>query len=495
MMPLRDYQERALERTRAAVAQKKKPVIYIATGAGKTRIAAEIFLLARKKGKRVAFVAPFISILNQTWKHFRDAGLDEMNMSLIQADSILYDMSKDIQICSRDTLVRRKDLPDVDIVIWDECHCGSILYRRWMEHAPNAVHIGLSASPFRVDMRKDGWDELIPVETMSNLIRQGYLSPYRLFAPSSPDMTGVKMMAGDFSEKDLSEKVAPQLIADVVKTYLEKGNWQPALCFCIDRAHAQSLCEQFNAAKIPAGYVDANTEVSEREELVEKLRTGELKVIANVNCFSAGLDAPFLGCVILARPTWSRMLYIQQLGRALRTYPGKTEAIILDHSGTALRLGFPDEQDIEDFLDGKKEKAKREEQKERLPKPCPSCSYLLSPKDHICPSCGFERKRASGIISADGELVEYNMATGAPGEKVTRDMKQVWYSSLLWIAQEKGYLPGWAANKYREKFGVWPRALDKFASYPDDAVRKFVKESQKAWIAERKKAETGGARI
>ena len=164
MSALRPYQSSAIEELRHVIANKQKAVLSAPTGAGKTRIASEIFSLARAKDKRVCFVVPFLSLINQTWKAFEKAGIDSDDMSVIQAQHLLTDYRKPVQICSLDTLTRRPKLPQADIVIFDECHKRSILHARWMKESPDTVFIGLSATPWAKGMNKL-WDKMIVVST------------------------------------------------------------------------------------------------------------------------------------------------------------------------------------------------------------------------------------------------------------------------------------------------------------------------------------------
>ena len=161
---LRPYQETAIDKLRAALIDGKKTVLAAPTGAGKTRIAAEIFALARQRNNRVAFVVPFLSLIDQTYRAFIKNGLPQDDISIVQADHPLCNYARPIQICSIDTLVRRPKLPDVDIVIFDECHRNSKLYKRWMDECPEVKFVGLSATPWSRGMAEI-WDELIIVET------------------------------------------------------------------------------------------------------------------------------------------------------------------------------------------------------------------------------------------------------------------------------------------------------------------------------------------
>lgn len=328
-MQLRDYQQNAIDSLREAMAGKEKPVLSAPTGSGKTLIASEIFSLARAKHKRVVFVVPFLSLINQTWKAFERAGIDGREMGIIQGDHALTDWRHPVQIASAQTLERRPVLPEADIVIFDECHINRKIYQRWMNEAPDVRFIGLSATPWASGMDAL-WSKMIIVSTLSELIEQGHLSSFKYYAPAQPDLSKVRTRLGDYVESDL-ELVMGQadLIADIVNTWKEKAYGRPTFCFCVNRRHAQEVQAQFLRAGIPAGYVDAYTKVEEREDLVEQLRTGHLMVICNIGTMTTGVDAPFVNCIILARPTKSEMLYIQIVGRGLRTDPasGKTDCL------------------------------------------------------------------------------------------------------------------------------------------------------------------------
>jgi len=497
MSALRPYQSSAIEELRHVIANKQKAVLSAPTGAGKTRIASEIFSLARAKDKRVCFVVPFLSLINQTWKAFEKAGIDSDDMSVIQAQHLLTDYRKPVQICSLDTLTRRPKLPQADIVIFDECHKRSILHARWMKESPDTVFIGLSATPWAKGMNKL-WDKMIVVSTPRKLIDEGYLSGFKFYAPASPDLTGVRTVAGDFQQNDLSKAMNKiKLVADIVTTWLERGQGRPTLCFAVDRAHARSIQEQFEAAGVNAGYVDAYTEVEERERLIERLRTGDLKVICNVGTMTTGVDAPFVSCIILARPTKSEMLYLQIIGRGLRLSGDKDHCLILDHSDTGIRLGLPDQIEYFDFYESLLEEGRREAKKKdkgpKEPKPCPKCQFLRMPGELSCLSCGFTPQKQSKIFCESGELVELGRdgrkASSAAGGQYS-DRQEFW-SGLLYYASTKDYKKGWASYKFKEKFGDWPNGLQDVESYPTQQVLSFIKSRNIAWA----KSKARGSRL
>ena len=492
MKPLRPYQEHAISELRSSLTARLKPVLSAPTGSGKTRIASEIFALARIKHRRVCFCVPFLSLIRQTYRAFVEAGIDEREIGVIQANNDLTDWSRPVQIASIDTLARRPKFPDADIVIFDEAHNNSVVYKRWMDASPQTYFVALSATPWSVGMGKI-WDKMIIVSTVAELIAQGFLSPFKYYAPSVPDLRSVKIVAGDYQKDQLANvMINADLVADIVTTWMKRGENRPTFCFAVNRRHAQEIQAQFLIAGIPAGYVDAYTPVEEREAMIDKLRTGELKIICNIGTMTTGVDAPFVSCIILARPTKSEMLYIQIIGRGLRTNPGKDHCIILDHSSTALNLGRPDEIHYEDFRKGKKSEAgtKNKEKEKEKPKPraCPSCSFMLLPTEHDCPSCGYVfPPPSSDVYVADGELSE--LGKNGKIKKATFDDKQAFWSGLMYIAEEQGKSKGWASHTYRAKFGVWPRGLDDTPRYPAKSVRDYVKSRMIAWAKSRNRDE------
>jgi hypothetical protein len=175
----------------------------------------------------------------------------------------------------------------------------------------------------------------------------------------------------------------------------------------------------------------------------------------------------------------------------LRKSQGKDNAIVLDHSNTALDLGRPDEIHYDDFVSGEKSiSAKLEKQmKEKKPRLCPSCQAVVTPKTQVC-ECGFHFKPSpSDIYVADGDLDEL----GSKGKiaKVKFDVKQNWWSGLLWLADERGKTRSWALANYRSRFGVWPRGLVDDKAYPSQAVISFVKSKAIAYakMMEKKNAQ------
>jgi superfamily II DNA or RNA helicase len=318
----------------------------------------------------------------------------------------------------------------------------------------------------------DDWQDLICPVRMQDLIDADLLSPFRVYAPSHPDLTGVKTIAGDYHEGQLSEVMGQAvLMADIVQTWLKLANWQPTLVFAVDRAHAAKLQSEFAQAGVPMGYCDAYTDRIERKVLFDRMARGKIAGIVNVGTLTTGIDAD-VRCIVLARPTKSEMLHVQIIGRALRTAPGKTHALILDHADNHARLGFVTDIHRDRLLTGSdKAPRTRKEQGEAMPKECPSCGTLKAPRVRECPSCGFTPTRQSEIETEEGELRE--ITRGKPKPKP--DEKQRFYSQLLSVARVRNRSKGWVSHTYRDKFGVWPRGLIERETQPSPEVLSWVR--------------------
>lgn len=463
--PLYDDQQDLITDLRTTIGQGIKRIVAQApTGFGKTRVSAEIVTLGRKKGSRVAFVVPAISLVDQTVESFYAEGIRDIGV--IQANHDMTDWSQPVQVCSIQTIQARKAYPAADIVIIDECHRLFDAHKRWLTDPEwlGKPMIGLSATPWSKGLGKY-FQTLIKAPSLQELIGKGRLSRFRVFATGHPDLGGVRTVAGDYHEGELSTAMqAGSLTADIVRTYRDKWGKGKTLCFGVDKAHAKTLQERFEAAGIPCGYQDADTTADERREIRRKFHSGEYEVVCNIQTLTTGVNWD-VRCLILARPTKSEMLFVQIIGRALRTAPGKDEALILDHSDTTARLGFVTEIDHDDLDDGRPASKTKQERKEPLPKECEACAFLMPRSSRKCPNCGHEIKITSSIFEADGELQEI-----VPGQLLKVGRKTVWsdpekrvfLAELKGYAVEHGYKPGWAANKYREKFGEWPdKSMDR----------------------------------
>jgi superfamily II DNA or RNA helicase len=478
---LRQYQVDSINDLRKAILKgHKRIVLQLATGGGKTTIASEMIRKANEKGKKCLFLADRIELVEQTSKRLDYEGIDH---GIIMGNHERYKPHSINQVCSPQTLARRAT-PDADLVIIDECHVAYGIHKKMMQAMPNTVFIGLSATPFTKGLGKL-YSNLVVGATTTKLTDEGYLVPVKVFAPSKPDLTKLRTVAGDYDEKELFARVnKPKLVADIVDTWIKRGENRPTIGFAVNVLHSQALCEQFKDRGIRAAHIDSYMPTKLREQLVNDFKDGYIKVLFNVGILDKGFDYPEASCLIMARPTKSLMLYIQQAGRVLRPHPTKEDAIILDHAGNTQAHGFVTDDLPQELDDGTKRKVepsqKKQEEKGTL---CTSCAYVKKKYEYKCPCCGFTpKKKDAGIDVEKGDLLEVTRT------KITMVDKQKLYSELLYVEVEKGYKRGFAAQMYRNKFGVWPKGLNDIPRIPSLDTMNYIKSRMIQFTNGRKRA-------
>ena len=478
---LRQYQVDSINDLRKAILKgHKRIVLQLATGGGKTTIASEMIRKANEKGKKCLFLADRIELVEQTSKRLDYEGIDH---GIIMGNHERYKPHSINQVCSPQTLARRAT-PAADLVIIDECHVAYGIHKKMMQAMPNTVFIGLSATPFTKGLGKL-YSNLVVGATTTKLTDEGYLVPVKVFAPSKPDLTKLRTVAGDYDEKELFARVnKPKLVADIVDTWIKRGENRPTIGFAVNVLHSQALCEQFKDRGIRAAHIDSYMPTKLREQLVNDFKDGYIKVLFNVGILDKGFDYPEASCVIMARPTKSLMLYIQQAGRVLRPHPTKEDAIILDHAGNTQAHGFVTDDLPQELDDGTKRKVepsqKKQEEKGTL---CTSCAYVKKKYEYKCPCCGFTpKKKDAGIDVEKGDLLEVTRT------KITMVDKQKLYSELLYVEVEKGYKRGFAAQMYRNKFGVWPKGLNDIPRIPSLDTMNYIKSRMIQFTNGRKRA-------
>ena len=450
------------------------------TGFGKTLVASKIIDLARAKGNRVIFTAPAISLIDQTVTAFEREGID--GIGVMQANHPRTDRFAPVQIASVQTLARR-EIPDASLIIVDECHIRSAAIESLMDERQDVFFVGLSATPWARGMGLR-WQDLVIPTTIGELIDQGFLSQFVAYAPDVPDLSGVKVQGGDYVESGLEAVMGDAaLMGSVVETWLARGQNRPTLCFAVNRKHASDLQASFERQGIATGYVDAMTDIVERQRINRKFRQGEIKIICSVRTMTTGVDLP-VSCIIDAAPTKSEMLHVQKIGRGLRVNPGTEDCLILDHAGNSIRLGLVT--DIHHNTLDKTAPGAPQERKaaaEKLPKPCSKCETLHVA--NICPSCGHERQPVSGVETTDGELVEI---TGRKAKATMAD-KQAFWSMALYVDRERGKAGKLASGLYKGKFGVWPRSLDDRPMPPNSDFYNYEKSRRIAYAKKMAKQE------
>lgn len=402
---LRGYQELLIDRARGAIrGGARSPLLVLPTGGGKTAISAEIMGSAARKGRRSVFIVHRRELVIQTSRTFEKVGIEHG----IIAAGFSPDPRSSVQIASIQTLARREMPWTPDMMVFDEAHhVASETWDQLYTRYASAVRLGVTATPMRMDGRGlgDWFDTMIEGPTTRWLIDNGYLSNYRIFAPSTPDMTGVKMRAGDWVNNEVAARMdRPSITGDAIQHYRNLCDGARAIVFATNIEHSQHVIAQFQAAGYPAAHLDGKTDRTVRDQTLARFAAGEIRVLSNVDLFGEGFDVPAIEAAILLRPTASTGLYLQQVGRALRTSDGKSHATILDHAGNALRHGMPDE--VREWSLDPQIKRKRNVSDIPAIKQCPQCFAVHEPRP-FCPHCGHEYQVSRREIEQrDGILVE-----------------------------------------------------------------------------------------
>ncbi|MGI4936359.1 MAG: DEAD/DEAH box helicase [Janthinobacterium lividum] len=480
---LRPYQTKTIEEINACFDGGISPIIVsIPTGGGKTVIAAELIHQWRAKGKRILFVADRIALIDQT-----SATLDHygINHGVIQGGHWRARPWERVQVASAETLSRR-GWPETDLVIIDECHSLRKTITDQLR-ANKTPCLGLSATPTTKGLGKF-YKRVITVTTTNKLIAEQFLVPFKVFAPSEPDMTGVKAPAGEWSVTDAAEKSMP-IIGDVVQEYIQHGEGKKFIAFGCTVAHCEEMKRQFEAAGVQCElytYRDGET----RTEAVKEFRKPHsyLRGLISISALSRGFDVSDVEVVIMARPLKNSLAeHLQILGRGLRIHTGKKICTVLDHSGNCVRFwnAMHDflENGITELDDGRTKPKTKAKAKIKRPAKCPSCKFVHDPAPS-CPACGQLYTRSSLIQHQGGRLTE---VSGGKNE-VTIEEKRDFHGQLLAIAAERGYASGWVSHKFKDKFGVWPNSMGTEPVTPTPAVMNWVRSRAIAYSKAKKSA-------
>ncbi len=492
---LRPYQRAAVEGVRAAARAGARRCLLVApTGSGKTTVASELIRLAVARGRRALFVAHRRELIAQAYQRLLDFGLPASSVGVIMANDPRRRPGAHVQVASIDTL-RARAKPRAELVIVDECHRAlARSYRDLQEHYARAVHLGLTATPYRADGRGlgDAYDDLVVVTSPRALIAEGYLVEPRVFTvpPSAlPDLSAVRTRGGDYDKRALEDAVDHRaLVGNLVEHWRRHAEGVRTVVFATSVAHSRHIDARFREAGVASEHLDGATPTHERDAILARLDAGATRVVCSVGTLTEGWDQPSVKCAILARPTKSTGLYLQMAGRILRPWRDQP-AIILDHAGCVMEHGLP-QQDREHSLEGPK-KARRLGGGEPPAKACPECFAIVALSVRECPACGASLSAPrDDVEETPDELVEVTLD----------DVQRLEWDRLQALGALRGYQPGWASRRFRERFGGTPSAalrgwVTPAASTAEQQRRVFdallEQEPSAAWAAARFRAETG----
>lgn len=372
-----------------------------------------------------------------------------------------------VQIASVQTLSKRLNKINIipDLIIIDEAHHScSKTYLSILNHYNKARVLGVTATPIRSDGKglNEVFDDIVLGPSISELISQGNLVQPIIYAPpvgiDLEKLNNTKKSMGDFDKKLIGEQIdKPSITGSAAEHYLKYCKGEPAIVFCISILHAEHVASEFKAAGIKAIHVDGKMNDEDRKNAIDGLGNGTYDVVTSADLIGEGVDIPRVSAVILLRPTHSLSLYIQQVGRALRPYPGKTRALVLDHVGNVMRHGFPDD-DREWSLEGEvRNKRKKEEMGIKIIQ-CLYCFAVYERGPSACPECDrAPEMKVRRIEEKEGELKKLTKEEIKIIKKQNRreQGKAQTYEELIAIGRARGMNnpSGWAYNllKSRQK--------------------------------------------
>ena len=449
-MELRPYQNQLANDIRGAFGSgANRPLAVSPTGSGKTVLFSYITSQVLKRGSRVIIIAHRREILDQISATLKRVGVPH---GFIQAGKSTS--TQPAMVASIQTLARRLDtVPAPDLVIIDEAHHSvSKSYVQMFAAWPTAKFIGVTATPERLDGKGLGamFDRMVMGPSVQWLIDNGFLAQPVYYAPREVvDLSQVHTIAGDFDRSETEEIVdTPRITGDAVTHYVRFCNRQRAVAFCISVAHAQHVADTFNSCGIPSASIDGTLDPEVRKQRVDDLTAGKILVLTSCELISEGFDLPAVNAAILLRPTQSLSMHLQQVGRALRPYPGKANAIILDHVGNCLRHGLA-EQERDWDLSGREKRLKKSSLVET--KQCSKCFAIFA--GTVCPQCGSQREIAAREIEeVDGELQRLSIEDISKKREDRREEgKCKTLDDFRALAKQRGYKLGWAFFRWQAR--------------------------------------------
>jgi superfamily II DNA or RNA helicase len=349
---------------------------------------------------------------------------------------------------------------------WSVPHCAGVAPLQahhaaadtWLAilRAASSAHVlGVTATPERLDGKglADVYEVLVIGPTVAELIADGWLSPFTVFALERlVDLKGASMVAGDYAVRDLARRMsATFVLEDAVTEYRKHLVGQSAIAFCPTIAHSWMVAQTFRNHGINARHLDGDTLAAERRNLIARFGAGQVDVLTNCALLGEGLDVPSVAGVILLRPTKSLALHLQHIGRALRPASGKARAVILDHAGNVFRHGLPDLEHPWSLEGRQKQPAKA------IVRRCPDCGAVISVVARECPECGANLRPEPGIRPAatPEPLIELDPATAHRRWLAQGTFQTViqWAgrdeARLREVAAARGYKSGWVFHRLK----------------------------------------------
>lgn len=423
-------------------------------GSGKTTIISDITARSVSNGLKVNILAHRRKLIQQIAERLAQFGIDyniEM-ATLPEQDWVKVNKSASVNVCSRDTILARKDrdgVPVCDVLIVDECHVSPNSVKQIHAAMQAKYCFGFTATPCNSDgsgLSRKFWQELIGITTIEHLIANKWLSPLDVYAPPG---------VADRRKRGLDVKVS----GDPIEMWKQHATGLPTVVFCNTVAESIRICEQYCKAGIDAAHVDASNNDDERVEIFNAFQSGQITVLCNVGIVGVGVDIPEIECVQLLTKCQSPIAMWQLTGRAARTctHRGKSRGVILDHAASYAQHGHPNVSPIWTLDEGDSVQNRQINRKEKDPEQyepvvCPSCG-MVNIGAGRCANCNaklFRRKSEPMQHEREG------LSLVTDGNLSPNDPRQQAWRQMLYMGARAGFNYAKLSAMFKGRFGIYP---------------------------------------
>jgi superfamily II DNA or RNA helicase len=465
---LYDFQKACIKEIYSHIRNNTQRILLVAACAtGKTTMASQIIYdatMRAKKPTRCVFLVSLNCLIDQAAETLVDFGID---CSVLQGNR-KFNAEAQVVVASIQTIQSRSRKQEVSeilgsagVIFADEAHvlcynkAFSLIHDYYLK--TGTVFIGLTATPWRTNPKEylDQWfDVKVVAPQPPELVKRGKLVPCRAFGFGKTfDFSQIDIgIDGDYQIGQMeAQAIGKAALECVVKEYQRLASDRLAAAFCVSVVHAQKLCEAFNKAGVTAECLDGNTPYAERKAMFARLETGLTRVLCSVGTLTAGWNSRIVSCIICVRPTKSKALFFQIAGRGGRTYPGKTDYMILDFGDNIVGNRHGNPMGRQEYDTSKKEFCNIDAQR-KTEKECPGCNSVVSVWSRVCPECGYEfgldneAEESEDLLEA--ELVEIFTKEDREKLKFFREAKRTCFKD--WVN------PDIAINQFLKEYGYIP---------------------------------------
>ena len=459
-MQLYWYQEKLKREIYSLLRQGKRRVLAVAmTGSGKSVVLSSIVKDAVERGRRCLILvtrAVLVEQLSRVLQRF------DVEHGFIKAGKP-YVSGLPCYVATLQTLARRQLEQPPGLVVVDEAHETAFYqeYERLLGMCPPETFVlGFTASPWRT-AKNEGlsskFEACVYAPTTAELIEMGFLVPGRYYTyPKRPELHGIPIVNQDYDITKLGIACNTDVLVNhLVEQFLKICPSRKGICFAVNVEHSQNIARAFNRAGIVCRHVDGSTPEHERNQIYRDLEESKIQMLTSCNVLTTGFDVKSIDCVILARPTLSRTLHFQQIGRAMRISPetGKKDFVCLDQAGNVLRFGTPEQLSAAQMQMDSPLPYKPGEAPVKV---CPSCDALVPISQQTCPECGHEFLVVNQKLVITDDLKQLDHGpTDRERAAFVSYARRCFYANLNWSI---------AYARFFDEFKHWPTLSSTFGA-------------------------------